>query len=256
MWEYFRRDIDPTISLTTEHMEQSEIKDTSFINKLNDNFDFSQPNEEWINKEFKFDYTKLLEIDFENQKWLILNGLYYFNNNNNGSEYIKPRKHLEFMVQSYLVQQNKLPVFNNWLKNKNFFDRWMPEFMELDNVFAGEYPWHESCLQQIFSCQDSLDTQGWYKKDHILVNDETLPCDLLVTSNLLNLGSSEYDCSMANSISTKVPAKYLIDKMDLKWNNNIGKYVSQDNKIRCFDPFPKLHFELHKPSILLNHLVL
>ena len=99
-------------------------------------------------------------------------------------------------------------------------DRWMPESHEQSNIFLGEFFWTPAFKYQ----------QGWTEKGR-----RPLPCKVLVTADEY-LHERGYDCSIEDAISMYLPAKWIVDRMNLSWGGEEGCYTNSEGHLVAQDP--------------------
>ena len=133
------------------------------------------------------------------------------------------RRHIWYMLKSYLVKSGDETCFCDWAKDQHFMDRWMPESHEQTSIFLGEFFWTSAFKYH----------QSWTRGD-----SRSLPCKVLVTADEY-LQERGYDCSIEDTISMYLPAKWIVDKMNLSWcgeegcySNRVGHLVAQDPSAR------------------------
>lgn len=67
-------------------------------------------------------------------------------------------------------------------------------------------------------------------------DDEKFPVPLRSTAERYSW-SRQYDCSIEETLSRKVPSTFLADGMKLLWNGKEGHYVDAAGELTAFDPF-------------------
>ena len=144
------------------------------------------------------------------------------------------RRYIWYMLKSYLVKSDDEECFCNWAKKRHFMNRWMPESHQQTNIFLGEFPWAPAF--EYFN-NAYYRREGWTRGD-----ESSLPCAVLVTTDQY-LQERVYDCSIEDSTSMYLPAKWIVDNMDLSWHGEDGCYfdstghlVAQDPSIRAKGP--------------------
>ena len=144
------------------------------------------------------------------------------------------RRHIWYMLKSYLVKSDDEESFCNWAKNQHFMGRWMPESHPQTNIFLGEFFWAPAFE---YSNTPYHGHQGWTR-----TAQRSLPCEVLVTADEY-LQERGYDCSIEDAISVCLPTKWIVDKMNLSWRGEDGSYfdsagdlVAQDPSIKAVGP--------------------
>lgn len=188
-----------TIDLTI--LPHKEPKSIFFNNLLNYNFQ-NLNYREWFEKEDIEEISKKLIKNYYNEKeFLLLNGHFEINKCYSKEEKY-PQKRLWLSINSYLIKKENLDLFNDWIKGKHFWNRWMPEGYNLYESWLGEYPWSPTY------------TNIFYEN----FNSSELPIDLIPTYNDFNNEKDSKFCSFNGKGYLKVPGKIFFDKLNLSWN--------------------------------------
>lgn len=138
------------------------------------------------------------------------------------------RRYIWYMLKSYLVKSDDEQRFCEWAKNQHFMGRWMPESHELTRVYLGEFFWAPA-----FAYHDDpyYSRYGWTRGHR-----QDLPCEVLVTTDAYMQERGTYDCSIDETISLYLPAKWIADKMDLSWRGVDGCYFNAAGDLVAQDP--------------------
>ena len=137
------------------------------------------------------------------------------------------RRHIWYMLKSYLVKSDDEECFCNWAKDQHFMERWMPESRPQTDVFLGEFPWARAF--EYFNIP-YYGHQGW-----TTIGRRSLPCEVLVTADEY-LQERGYDCSIEDAITVYLPAKWIVDKMNLSWHGEDGSYFDSAGHLVAQDP--------------------
>ena len=137
------------------------------------------------------------------------------------------RRHIWYMLKSYLVRSGDEKCFCDWAKDQHFMDRWMPESHEQSSIFLGEFFWAPAF--KYFNIP-YYGHQGWTKHGR-----RSLPCKVLVTADEY-LQERGYDCSIEDTISMYLPAKWIVGKMNLSWCGEEGCYFNREGQLVAQDP--------------------
>jgi hypothetical protein len=92
----------------------------------------------------------------------------------------------------------------------------------------GEYPWAPAFIED--DSQDS-DKEGWTQG-----RDKIIPKPVSVTSDHYRWGGGDYDCSIDDGLAVFLPAKWLVEQMNLSWNRVEGCYFSTAGQFVAVDP--------------------
>lgn len=148
------------------------------------------------------------------------------------------------MLKSYIIKKNDLVRFREWVKDKNFEGRWMPESHEFYGIFYREYP-HQPAFQHLYA--PYYGREDWHKKT------KDIPFDLMVTDDEYLQESSGYDMSTEGGFAIKLPSKALYTGMDLRAATRDGACKVSGREVLFFDPH--IH-QGGRPALLgsLTHL--
>jgi hypothetical protein len=231
-WQLIVRDIDPSCTL-------KEFPNTKQKHGFNFKWDVqSQYNawhknsshSEWLKKSCDLpDPKKVIEfIDDQGIAWVALEGFVEWQEETppEQEKYNLPTRRLWYMIKSYLVRKkNKDKVFK-WAKRQHFMGRWMPESHESYNVYLGEYPWAPAFLYHHNHHNGWTDGGG----------DKKIPAKILVTDDQYLSSGSSIDCSTNEAISVKLPAKFIVDGMNLTQKYIDGRFFDRKGDLVAFDP--------------------
>jgi hypothetical protein len=134
------------------------------------------------------------------------------------------------MTKSYLLKSNNRTRVLDWATKQRFMGRWMPESHEFYNIYLSEYPWALAFLNQYIPYYHH---DGWTNK---IQGKEKIPSKILVTDDEYLSSGSSVDCSTNNSITVKLPAKFLVDKMKLVQHYVDGRFFDTKGELAVFDP--------------------
>jgi hypothetical protein len=230
-WQLHVRDIDPSCMVTKT--VENQKKTTWWSNISYENWRPDLPDRQWVRIDNDLpDFKKLIKCkDRTGKIWLNLET--YF-----GSEQQMPHvpkekrynyKHREIwtMLKSYVIKKDDLSRFMEWVKDKNFEGRWMPESNEFYGIFYREYPYQPAFKHLYAPYYGRLD---WHKRT------KDTPFDLMVTDDEYLKESSGYDMSGEGGFSIKLPSKALYTDMDLRASARDGSYKGNSRETIFFDP--------------------
>jgi len=145
------------------------------------------------------------------------------------------RRSIWYMLKSYLVKSDDESSFYDWASEQHFMGRWMPESREQTRVFLGEFFWAPAF--EYFN-NTYYGRNGWTQGD-----EGSLPCEVLVPTDMYMQEQGGYDCSIEDTITMYLPAKWIADQMNLSWRgidgcffNSKGELVAQDPSVRSSGP--------------------
>lgn len=119
-------------------------------------------------------------------------------------------------IHAYLYKKKNKEKLLEWLKEKDFEGRWMPEgYQQLYEICLGEYPWHPT-MQNIFG--DSFENE----QNEL---EEKLPCKIITTVDDFNPEKdSPFFKEMCDSFM--FPSNFWFNKLNLKWDGRYGYDVN------------------------------
>ncbi len=247
-WQLHVRNIDPTCMITRAVENDDEKTWWSKITYENWRPDLSD--RQWVRIDDDLpDFKELIKCkDKKGKIWLNLETSF-------GSEqrmlHIPEDKRYNFkhreiwaMLKSYIIKKNDLVRFREWVKDKNFEGRWMPESHEFYGIFYREYP-HQPAFQHLYA--PYYGREDWHKKT------KDIPFDLMVTDDEYLQESSGYDMSTEGGFAIKLPSKALYTGMDLRAATRDGACKVSGREVLFFDPH--IH-QGGRPALLgsLTHL--
>lgn len=234
-WQLSIRNIDPSCvlkefpNIKPEHAPDFEWDIQKQYNAWRKNSLHST----WLKKTRDLpDPKKVIEfIDEQGIAWVALEGFVEWQEKTppEQEKYNLPTRTLWYMVKSYLVRKkNKDKVFK-WSKQQNFMGRWMPESHEFYHVYLGEYPWAPAFLYHYIPYYHH---DGWTDG----ARDKKIPAKILVTDDQYLSSGSSIDCSTNEAISVKLPAKFIVDGMNLTQKYIDGRFFDRKGELAAFDP--------------------
>ena len=138
------------------------------------------------------------------------------------------RRCIWYMLKSYLVRAEDEAVLYEWAKEQHFMGRWMPKSHEQSRIFLGEFFWAPA-FEYFNSPYHNHD--GWTRG-----GSDSLPCDVLVTTDEYMQERQGFDCSIDETILMYLPAKWIADKMGLSWRGIEGRFFDPKGNLVVQDP--------------------
>jgi hypothetical protein len=228
-WQLYVRDIDPASTTKTKDEYSSDDdfdSDSDKINwwsKVEYNY-WDKTHKEW--SESLDDLPNLKEVivkkDDENVEWVYLE---YFPSwkepKKLGADKYRSRKNLHYLIQGYIVKNDDRTELINYLENKNFFGRWMPENGDsYSNLFNRENFWSPAYL-------DNFKEEQWRE---ICDNKKNMYHDKKVMVATTNAkGGFEKDKSGAN-FNYNIPCKFLFEGLELEYSNIDGDFINKQGE--------------------------
>ncbi|MFA7327942.1 MAG: AVAST type 2 anti-phage system protein Avs2 [Candidatus Ratteibacteria bacterium] len=229
-WQIGIRDIDPSCTLREDPKEIHE--NTPILNNCKSNYNAwrkKATHTTWLKTTSDLpDPKSVIEmVDKENVEWVILGGFFEWQEEipPEQEKYSLPTRKLWYMLKSYFVKKNAAVKVYDWAKEQSFMGRWMPESHEFYGVFLGEYPSSPAFLD--YSIHDGWISGERYKK---------IPAKVLITDDQYLSSGSSIDCSTNETVSVKLPAKWIVNQMKLVQKNTDGRFFDKEGCLVAFDP--------------------
>jgi hypothetical protein len=120
----------------------------------------------------------------------------------------------------------------------NFWGGWMPEPPTLSEVFLGEHGWSR-CSQ--YYEHPYFSEEGWAQPR------ENCPVKIRSISSHYLGSSGDFDCSITDSFTIRLPNKEIINGLSLRWSGIGGDFIDESDNRIITDP--TVHID--GPSALL-----
>lgn len=217
------RNIDPTSILRN----QIESKYQWWLD-INQNFECLElTDKEWMNSNKNLPkISDIVNISLEDKNYLLMDTSFTIDGNKEKDKY----KNLYYCINSFILKKENLETFISWANNQVFYAKKMPESSSFYRVFLREYPFGEAydSINNYYNSQMSWETTFDDEED-------TLPCEVLLTSTSYMNEASGYDNSVENIININLPNKWIIEKMNLKQSLNDGEWIDKNENIIFLD---------------------
>ncbi|MGM0587119.1 MAG: ATP-binding protein [Bacteroidota bacterium] len=229
-WEPYVRDIDPTILIK----ETLEKNGQNFWWDSTEYSNWNLEDEIWIHK--KEDLPNPEEIisvtDPNGVEWLVLEIYPKWSEPRpiGKDKYDHPHKHLWYQLRSYLFDVAEYERVVNWAKQQDFMGRWMPESVNLYQMFSREYYW--SPAYNTFNSE----YYGLIDRRSIIDKSSGQEISKAIPTAINYMWEEQYDASKESTLSFLKPAKKIFDMLCLKYSKVDGELVDDDGSIICFDP--------------------
>lgn len=225
------RDIDPTIFTIPDKIEDINRPLHESLYEISKNTAYQQ----WLT-DFKDapSMEKIIHIDFDNRVFILLNGWYSWTEEKQlGSKMFQnPQKSIWFLINSYIVEKNKINEFVEVLQKKNFMGRWMPEPHDNITLFNKEYYWSEGYRYY----------QNPYYGGNEWVNIEfrnsspSLKLDKVLVPTFKYYTERDGDTfGENNNYSWYKPCYELFNGLGMNYGKENAVLYNTDGKIICFD---------------------
>lgn len=228
----YGRDIDPSFVLTKPPDELSKGQESPWwVPVVYKDWDSEPDPRSWVMFEGDIlPVEKLLEVvdPADRQRWLVLDAFYSWTEPVplEEEQFERPRRQLYSILGSYVVRKTDIARLYDWAVEQNFYGRWMPESVQTDQVFIGEYHWAPAFRHWIRTVEGNGD---W-------ISREEIPCSLVVTAHQHFQESQGYDCSVEDAMTIRVPSRWIADGMGLRWAGVEGEFVDAQGNVVARDP--------------------
>ena len=233
-WQDSLRDIDPSCTLPSipggtswDGHSQSWWSPVSF-----DDWGESLSHREWIaGKDDVPDLKKLLSVTnpSDGTRWLNLDGFFNWRQSHppDVDPYDIKRRDFWLSCTGYCLRVEDVKKFTKWAQNVDFWGRWMPEPNESYQVFVGEGI--GSSASQYF-CQSDQGIESWP------MPEKECPVPVLPATSHHLAKFGDYDCSVDDSYTLRLPDQRFIKTMGLEWFGNGVDLVDGEGHLAAFDP--------------------
>lgn len=239
-WQLYMRDIDPAfITLKNKILEFIEEQKNKWWLNIQYNH-WNGSGYEWVqNQKDLPDPVKIIsKMDPSNEEWLYLKlNLDIDEPKPLGKDkYHVGRKRIWYYFQSYLVHKKDKLKIAKWLKEKNFFGRWMPESYEAcTDLINRENYW-------------SLISKNTYDGKWQIIRDTNYKI-MITTSEAV--GEMSEDKSGAH-FRYEMPNKKIFQEMKLIYSSIDGEFVNENGEFIVIHPNP--HGILINKKAFLDYL--
>ena len=235
-WQLGRRDIDPSSLLERTYRSHWEPHVTSWWAPIQFNAWEEEPDETlWLKSVDLLPPMTSLPIVTDPQtgrECFVLECFYEWEEPTppEVDKYDVSRRHIWYGLSAYLVKSDDEENFCSWARKHHFKRHWIHEIQSQIWVFLGEF-----FRLPAFEYFDNPDNgrDGWTRGND---NQHLLPCDVLVTTDSYLHEDGHYDCSIEDTVSIYLPASWLVDKMELSWRGDDGRFFDRAGNIVAQDP--------------------
>lgn len=232
-WQAWERDIDPTC-LLHRTPEVDEIAKAWWAPTPYRRWQPNIGHTDWTRLKSDLpDQSKLLQIR-RRQGWLILDGFFRWQQPTLPGEerfaFDKIRRDVWYLVRSYLIRQADAKKTFAWAKQQDFMGRWMPDPVDMHNVFMREFP---DGLAYRYD-YDRKNRPRWTAA--IDRKDRRIRFPLLSTTEAYVWEGSGFDCSLDASVRILFPAHEIVKGLRLKQGVVAGTFVDKEGEVVALDP--------------------
>lgn len=233
-WQVNIRDIDPscTLTKTAGRAEWQEHNPFWWAPIVINDWTNPESNQHWFAYNDDLPTISPLLISTEPEtgtQWLSLNSSLTWNQPHSSENH--PQDHgirqIWHIINGYILPIGDVNAFMEWAKNVNFYGRWMPESQDLYQLFLGEMNW--SPAAHYFS-------HPYYGDDGWTQPRQECPVKVRVATTIYSGGTKDFDCSVDDSFSIRLPVGELVDIMQLKWSGHGGDFLDINGQLGAQDP--------------------
>jgi hypothetical protein len=236
-WQIGIRDIDPSF-LLKQIPESQQNNQKNWLKSIDYTFDEvdRQGQIDWIKQQDDCpDPCQLIELTNPNDRtvWLTLEGHYGWAEKKplEAEKYETSQREMWYQIRSYIVRSENMEEIYQWLKDKNFERRWMPESGVISDIFIGEFSWGLP--------YHTWNADNYWESNTQNIRHGDLPYPVVVTTAEYS-ASSSFDCSTDETISALIPSAWLMKKMELRWSGEYFKFRNSNNEVVAFNPLDEL----------------
>lgn len=224
------RDIDP--SLTTKEFKRSIINPHPLYKAIISPNSDKITLENWcIDKENIPKPIELIEQINNNYYYLNLSTYYQWYSKNSKIYDLYDGKFIDFywFLKSYLVKKQDFDKLKDFIVEKIFFERWMPEESDYGDFFHGEYP--DNLTFQRY-CKDSYQ---WIDETDFRIHK--CPVKIIKTSARYFNDNARDNSYRKPAREFLLPSPILIKEMDLKYGGKDCNYYNGNNESVIINPY-------------------
>ncbi len=222
-WQLYLRNIDPAYITKSSNREiDNFIKTNKEWWEDGDYTEWNHPDSEWVKTVEDLIDPKLVieKKDTKNEEWIHLQCFVKWEEPKKVGidKYDGRLKQFYYIIQGLLVKKSSKNRIVNYLKEKNFFGRWLPENNDDHSRLIN---------REKFWSPAYKDTYKDDRKFWETIQETNLK--VIVTTTSAN-GGMENDKSGANQ-SYNIPCKYIFEKMSLQYSPTDGNLENESGEI-------------------------
>ncbi len=221
-WQIWRRDIDPSYIVPPSFALPPKAVRPWWSPSNYSSWRLGLGHTEWtkITDDLP-QQRKLLEIK-TNGGWLLLDGYLGWDQPTAPGidRYDAIRRNVWYHIHSYLIKADKVGEILDWAKKQNFLGRWVPEPLELRDVFIREIPNGFPYQHQYGTAKDV----GWRKVTEKVGREEVF--EVIVAAEEYHWEGGGFDCSLNDGVMIRVPCKEIVSGMNLSQSQRLGTFVN------------------------------
>lgn len=136
------------------------------------------------------------------------------------------RRELGIDCMGYLMAAEVADEFMDWARGVDFWGRWMPEEPEMYGLLLGEHGWSPAFNQ---SYGAYFAGTGWSKS-------ERCPVAIRPIAFQYHAETNNFDCSVEESYSLRLPHHELVRSLGLKWSGTGADHLDHQGQLGVLDP--------------------
>lgn len=127
----------------------------------------------------------------------------------------------------FFVDAAEIEVFMTWAKERDFWNRWMPEPPRFHSLFYGEIGWSFASNAQL----------GEYLKPHYPARWKEPACPIGIRPVAIEYHAEAggYDCSLVDGYAICRPVENFIEPLNLRWTGHGADYIDSDGSLVALD---------------------
>ena len=229
------RNIDPSFTFKSRDHANKMKKDVTHFSKYNiqEQYKFQNQNIEnsaWLRQSNDLpDPKKMIELtDDKGVTWITLGVFFRWEEENlPEEEHSHLKKMLCYMLKSYIVKENNRDEVFELAKQQNVYGEQMPTSHEFHDIYLGEYSWAPSFIHH----HNLYYNEKWTNQNE----SKGSLTNILVADDQYSVSGSSIDCSIDEDIRVSLPAKFIVDEMQLVQTYVDGRFFDKEGVV-AFDP--------------------
>lgn len=233
VWQFWDRDLDPSV-LWNESSGKYGGDERYHLSYSNWKPSLSPTQWAQVKNDLPSQARFLQTKDESGKDWLILKRYYTWKQPDTpGQEkYNKITRELWYMTQGYLVPRKDATEFFAWAKKQDFMGRWMPEGLEVREVYLREFPYHLA-YRDLYN--EKKEEFRWKEVRNGDRSSEKTRFKVIPTDEDYSSEFSGFDCSSDESFGLILPSKEICELLELTPSDEDGVYM-QGKEVAAFDP--------------------
>ena len=237
-WQESLRDIDPSCTLrsTPGGTSWEPHKPAWWEGERYDAWDEDSGHQDWLADRHRLPkIEKLLQVVNPNDgtSWVNVDGSFLWQQPHLADQelYDYDLRELWILFTGYFVRSVDAESFIAWTQTADFQNRWMPKPPESSSVHIGEYGWSPAFKHLYADCQGF---EGWVKPTP--PNGMECPVAIRPASFRYLADSGDFDCSIEEYISLRLPHHEFIEHLGIRASSNGVDYLDASGYLAAFDP--------------------